>query len=61
MYLDSDSGLWYLAYLRDQNYDWDTINNSQRIIVEMLKRDNNNFHLKKDDLFNKFSEVVRMN
>ena len=54
IYLDSDTGLWYLAYLRDQNYDWNTIEKSQSIIDEMLRRDNRNDHLVKKDLLNAF-------
>ena len=56
VYLDSDSGLWYLAYLRDQNYEWNTIEKSQRIIVEMLRMDNDNRYLEKDGLFDEFSK-----
>jgi anaerobic magnesium-protoporphyrin IX monomethyl ester cyclase len=58
IYLDSDSGLWYLTYLRDKNYDWRTIESAQRIIVEMLRRDNQNKHQEKNDLFSKFSETI---
>jgi len=59
VYLDSDSGLWYLAYLRDQGYDWNTIEKSQRIIVDMLRRDNQNKHSEKDDLLEAFAESIR--
>ena len=58
VYLDSDSGLWYLTYLRDKNYDWRTIESAQKIIVEMLRRDNQNKHQEKTDLFSKFSETI---
>ena len=58
VYLDSDSGLWYLTYLRDQNFDWNTIRNLQNIIIEMLKRDNNNQYSSKDDLFNKLGKYI---
>ena len=59
MYLDSDSGLWYLTYLRDQNYDWNTIEKSQRIIVEMLRLDNDNKYMEKDGLINQFNEIIK--
>ena len=59
VYLDSDSGLWYLAYLRDQNYDWNTIEKTQRIIVEMLRLDNDNKYMEKDDLVDQFNEIIR--
>jgi len=59
VYLDSDSGLWYLAYLRDRGYDWNTIENSQRVIVEMLRRDNQNRHLDKADLMETFSDTIK--
>ncbi len=58
VYLDSDSGLWYLAYLRDQGYDWNTIEKSQRILVDMLRRDNHNKHSEKDDLLEAFAESI---
>jgi anaerobic magnesium-protoporphyrin IX monomethyl ester cyclase len=58
IYLDSDSGLWYLTYLRDRNYDWQTIEKAQKIIVEMLRRDNQNKHQEKSNLFSKFSETI---
>ena len=58
VYLDSDSGLWYLAYLRDQNYDWNTIEKTQRIIVEMLRLDNDNKYMEKDDLVDQFNEII---
>ena len=53
-YIDPDSGLWYLAYLRDKGYDWEKINNLQKIINEMMRRDNSNNHHKKNDLLKKF-------
>ena len=59
IYLDSDSGLWYLTYLRDQNYDWNTIEKCQKTIVEMLRLDNDNKHMEKDDLFNQFNELIK--
>jgi anaerobic magnesium-protoporphyrin IX monomethyl ester cyclase len=59
VYLDSDSGLWYLAYLRDQNYGWNTIEKSQRLIVEMLRRDNQNKYNQKQDLLDKFATTIK--
>ena len=59
IYLDSDSGLWYLSYLRDQNYDWNTIEKSQRLIVEMLRRDNQNKYNQKQDLLDKFATTIK--
>ena len=55
---DSDSGLWYLAYLRDQGYDWKSIEKLQRIIVEMLRKDNENKHFEKNDLMNTFTNTM---
>ena len=58
VYIDSDSGLWYLTYLRDQNYDWNTIEKSQRIIVEMLRLDNDNKFSEKDGLMNNIIDLI---
>jgi len=58
VYLDSDSGLWYLAYLRDQGYDWKSIEKLQRIIVEMLRKDNENKHFEKDALMKAFNNTM---
>jgi len=61
IYLDSDSGLWYLAYMRDQDYDWKTIADSQRIIVEMLRYDNQKRYLDKDNLLSSLSDCITNN
>jgi len=58
LYLDSDSGLWYLAYLRDQGYDWKSIEKLQGVIVEMLRKDNQNKHFEKDKLMNSFTNIM---
>ena len=58
IYLDSDSGLWYLAYLRDQNYEWETIEKAQKVIVEMLRLDNQNKHLQKKEILEEFTKII---
>ena len=42
-----------------QNYDWKTIEKSQRIIVEMLRLDNDNKYMEKDGLVNQFNEIIK--
>ena len=58
VYLDSDSGLWYLTYLRDQNYEWETIEKAQKVIVEMLRLDNQNKHLQKKEILEEFTKII---
>ena len=58
VYLDSDSGLWYLTYLRDQNYEWETIEKAQKVIVDMLRLDNQNKHLQKKEIFEEFTKII---
>ncbi|OUR98839.1 hypothetical protein A9Q84_05345 [Halobacteriovorax marinus] len=38
--VDSDSGLWYLAYLRDQGFSWEEISTFQKTIDQMMRNDN---------------------
>ncbi len=57
IYLDSDSGLWYLTYLRDQNFNWDQIERSQKIIVDMLRKDNINKHYEKKTHMKKLTKI----
>ena len=58
VYLDSDSGLWYLTYLRDQNYEWETIEKAQKVIVDMLRLDNQNKHLQKKEILEEFTKII---
>jgi len=50
-YVDSDSGLWYLAYLRERGFNWLEIHAIQRIMSEMMSQDN------RDDFFNKKDNI----
>ena len=58
VYLDSDSGLWYLTYLRDQNYECETIEKAQKVIVDMIRLDNQNKHLQKKEKFEEFAKII---
>jgi p-methyltransferase len=40
IYVDSDSGLWYLAYLRERGFTWSEIREIQIKISEMMLQDN---------------------
>ena len=47
VHVDSDSGLWYLAYLRERGFKWDEIRDIQNLISNMMHKDN------KDDFYDK--------
>lgn len=59
IHIDADMGLWYLIYLRDRGFSWDKIKEIQGLINEMIRQDNAENYLSKDELFNKLSRVVR--
>jgi len=44
--------------LRDQGYDWKSIEKLQGVIVEMLRKDNQNKHFEKDKLMNSFTNIM---
>lgn len=54
VHIDSDSGLWYLAYLRECGFEWQEIKDIQNLITEMMMQDNRN------DFFSKGPLMVRM-
>jgi len=56
--LDSDSGLWYLVYLRDQGFDWPTIRQAQALIIEMMRRDGQGRYEEKQDLMRELAGVI---
>jgi p-methyltransferase len=50
IYVDSDSGLWYLAYLRECGFTWSEIREIQNKISEMMSQDNRDDYFSKDRL-----------
>jgi p-methyltransferase len=48
VYVDADSGLWYLAYLRECGFTWPEIRGIQREISEMMSQDNRGDFFSKD-------------
>ena len=51
VYVDADTGLWYLAFLRDRGFSWDAIRDAQIVMNKMLTRDNEGRFKEKEDLF----------
>lgn len=49
-YVDADTSLWYLAYLRGRGLDWGGIKKVQTVLNEMIGRDNRGNFEDKDDL-----------
>lgn len=50
VYVDSDTGLWYLAYLRDRGFEWPLIREMQAVMNKMMSRDEEGRFAEKDDL-----------
>jgi anaerobic magnesium-protoporphyrin IX monomethyl ester cyclase len=50
IYVDADTGLWYLAYLRDRGFSWQAIRESQLVLNKMMSRDDQGRYTEKDDL-----------
>jgi anaerobic magnesium-protoporphyrin IX monomethyl ester cyclase len=51
VYVDADTGLWYLAYLRDRGFSWPAIRAAQVVLDKMMARDDEGRYSEKDDLF----------
>jgi len=60
LYVDADTSLWYLAYLRDMGFSWPDIKGIQAILNEMMQLDNlDKFDcLEKEELFAKLKNIV---
>ncbi len=58
VHIDSDSGLWYLAYLRECGFNWQEIKDLQNIITEMMLQDNKNDFFSKGPLIKKLEELL---
>lgn len=61
VYIDADTSLWYIAYLRDQGFGLAQIKDAQRIINRMMSRDNDSRYHDKDDLMLQLKKVVNGN
>jgi p-methyltransferase len=59
IYVDADTSLWYIAYLREQGFSLEGIKSAQRIINEMMARDNAGRFGDKDDLFARLTDTLR--
>ncbi len=56
--IDSDSGLWYLAYLRECGFNWREISEMQILLNEMMHRDNRGEFLGKGRLIGGLAEIL---
>jgi anaerobic magnesium-protoporphyrin IX monomethyl ester cyclase len=59
VYVDADTGLWYLAYLRDRGFSWAAIKASQVVLNKMMTRDNEGRYAEKDDLFEELKAALK--
>jgi anaerobic magnesium-protoporphyrin IX monomethyl ester cyclase len=59
VYVDADTGLWYLAYLRDRGFSWEAIRAMQGVLNKMMSRDDQGRYLEKDDLFAELKATLR--
>ena len=59
VYVDADTGLWYLAYLRDRGFSWDAIRASQIVLNKMMSRDDEGRYAEKDDLFAELQAALK--
>lgn len=57
VHIDPDLGLWYLIYLRDRGFDWERITGAQKLINEMVSRDNAARYTDKEDLFKGLADI----
>jgi anaerobic magnesium-protoporphyrin IX monomethyl ester cyclase len=57
-YIDSDTSLWSLAYLRGAGFDWHSINQAHSIVNKMMKRDNCGKYNHKKDLVDDLKTVI---
>lgn len=58
VYVDADTGLWYLAYLRDRGFSWQAIRESQIVLNKMMSRDEEGRYAEKDDLFEELKRTL---
>ena len=58
IYIDADTSLWYIAYLRDQGYSLEQIKASQSLINQMMARDNADQFHDKADLLSAIQKVL---
>jgi anaerobic magnesium-protoporphyrin IX monomethyl ester cyclase len=58
IYVDADTSLWYIAYLRDRGFSMEQIRKSQMLMNAMMKQDNNADFYSKDQLMQQLSTVV---
>jgi p-methyltransferase len=58
VYIDSDTSLWYLLYLRDRGFDWNSIEESNKIINKMMKQDNAGDFAKKESLIDELERCL---
>lgn len=59
IYIDADTSLWYIAYLRDAGFSIAQIKAAQRLVNEMMARDNAGRFAEKDDLMAKLAVTLR--
>jgi hypothetical protein len=50
IYRDADTSLWYIACLRDQGLALEQVKSEQRLVNEMMARDNDSHFDEKEDL-----------
>jgi anaerobic magnesium-protoporphyrin IX monomethyl ester cyclase len=58
VYVDSDTGLWYLAYLRDRGFTWPVIRDMQVVLNKMMTRDEDGRYSEKEDLFEELKSAL---
>ena len=58
IYIDADTSLWYIAYLRDQGYSLEQIKASQSLINQMMARDKADQFHDKADLLSAIQKVL---
>jgi len=58
VYVDADTGMWYLAYLRDRGFSWRTINDVQIVLNKMMTRDEEGRYTEKADLFEELKSAL---
>jgi len=61
IYVDSDMGMWYLIYLRENGFNWEEIKAFQKILIQMVHKDNIGDYYNKKFLFNKLSNIIKTN
>jgi anaerobic magnesium-protoporphyrin IX monomethyl ester cyclase len=57
-YIDADTSLWYVAYLRDRGLSLAEVKAVQKVVNEMMHRDNAGRHLEKDDLMHDLARAL---